>query len=161
MKDYIQIGIEKSIRDTAMLYFGGSAGQQRVPASYLENFDLPLPPKGKQMEISEHIIKRHQIALRLSVSQGLSKKADSKWVDVSRNTFTWQSDENRIPIQYILGFYGYFPSNNPMCTIYVELSKPGLPASGSMAANVFTSIIDQLYNANLESLKDGKEQKEF
>ena len=80
MKDYIQIGIEKGlislnedrswitygyqkkerkvflhmgcVRDTAMLYFGGSAGQQRVPASYLENFDLPLPPKEKQMENS-------------------------------------------------------------------------------------------------------------
>lgn len=55
MKDYIQIGIEKSVRDTAMLYFGGSAGQQRVPASYLENFDLPLPPAKKQMEITHHI----------------------------------------------------------------------------------------------------------
>lgn len=52
MKDYIQIGIEKSVRDTAMLYFGGSAGQQCVPASYLENFDLPLPPKEKQLGIA-------------------------------------------------------------------------------------------------------------
>ena len=83
MKDYIQIGIDKGlislnedrsrityvyqmkernlplhmkcVRDTAMLYFGGSAGQQRVPASYLENFDLPLPPKEKLMEIAHHI----------------------------------------------------------------------------------------------------------
>ena len=83
MKDYIQIGIEKGlislnedrswitygyqkkerkvflhmkcVRDTAMLYFGGSAGQQRVPAFYLENFDLSLPPKEKQMEIARHI----------------------------------------------------------------------------------------------------------
>lgn len=105
-------------------------------------------------EKSQEAIRRHQIALRLSVSQGLSKKADSKWVDVSGKTFRWQSDEDRMPIQYILGFYGFFPSDNPMCTIYVELSKPGLPASGAMAAYVFTSIIDQLYSANLESLKD-------
>ncbi len=83
MKDYIQIGIEKGlislnedrsrityvyqkkernvflymkcVRETAMLYFGGSAGQQRVPASYLENFDLPLLPKEEQMEIAHHI----------------------------------------------------------------------------------------------------------
>jgi len=89
MKDYIQIGIEKGlislnkdrsrityvyqkkernvilhmkcVRDTAMLYFGGSAGQQRVPASYLENFDLPLPPKEKQMEIAHHVYQlRHR-----------------------------------------------------------------------------------------------------
>lgn len=83
MKDYLHIGIDKRlislnedssrityvyqkkernvllhkkcIRETAMLYFGGSAGQQRVPSSYLENFDLPLPPKDKQMEIASHI----------------------------------------------------------------------------------------------------------
>ena len=45
----------KCVRDTAMLYFGGSAGQQRVPSSYLVNFDLPLPPKEKQQEIACHI----------------------------------------------------------------------------------------------------------
>lgn len=65
MKNYIQIGIEKCVRDTAMLYFGGSAGQQRVPASYLENFDLPLPPKEKQMEIAHHIYELRQRAKTL------------------------------------------------------------------------------------------------
>jgi len=65
MKDYIQIGIEKGVRDTAMLYFGGSAGQQRVPASYLENFDLPLPPKEKQMEIAYHVYDLRQRAKTL------------------------------------------------------------------------------------------------
>ena len=98
-------------------------------------------------------IKRHQIALRTSVSRGLSKNADSKWMDVSGNVFRWESDFSCTPTQYLLGFYGYFPSNDPVCTIYVELSKSGLPASGSMAAYVFTSIIDQLYSANLKSLK--------
>ena len=65
MKDYIQIGIEKSVRDTAMLYFGGSAGQQRVPASYLENFDIPMPPKEKQMEIAHHVFQLRQRAKTL------------------------------------------------------------------------------------------------
>lgn len=66
MKDYIQIGIEKSVRDTAMLYFGGSAGQQRVPASYLENFDLPpLPSKEKQLEIAHHVYGLRQNAKTL------------------------------------------------------------------------------------------------
>lgn len=89
MKDYIQIGIEKGlislneerswitygyqkkerkvflhmkcVRQTTMLYFGGSAGQQCVPASFLENFDLPLPPKEKQMEITHHVYQlRHR-----------------------------------------------------------------------------------------------------
>lgn len=93
MKDYIQIGIEKGlislnedrprityvyqkkernailhmkcVRETAMLYFGGSAGQQRVPSSYLENFDLPLPPKEKQMEIAHHVYELRQRAKTL------------------------------------------------------------------------------------------------
>lgn len=93
MKDYIQIGIEKGlillnedrsrityvyqkkernlflhmkcVRDTAMLYFGGSAGQQRVPSSYLENFDLPLPPKEKQLEIAHHVYQLRQRAMTL------------------------------------------------------------------------------------------------
>ena len=93
MKDYIQIGIEKGlislnedrsqityvyqkkernvilhmkcVRDTAMLYFGSSAGQQRVHASYLENFDLPLPPKEKQVEIANHVYQLRQRAKTL------------------------------------------------------------------------------------------------
>jgi len=48
-----------------MLYFGGSAGQLRVPASYLENFDLPLPPKEKQMEIARHVYNLRQRAKSL------------------------------------------------------------------------------------------------
>jgi len=43
------------VRDIAMLYFGGSAGQQRVPSSYLENLDHPLSPTEKQMEIEHHV----------------------------------------------------------------------------------------------------------
>lgn len=90
MKDYIQIGIDKGhislnedgsrityvyqkkeqrvvlqtkrVRETAMLYFGGSAGQQRVPSSYLENLDIPLPPKKKQIEIAQHIYDLRQRA---------------------------------------------------------------------------------------------------
>lgn len=55
----------KCVRETAMLYFGGSAGQQRVPASFLENFNLPLPPKEKQVEIANHIYEMRQQAKSL------------------------------------------------------------------------------------------------
>ena len=65
MKDYIQIGIEKGVRDTTILYFGDSAGQQCVPSSYLENFDLPLPPKEKQQEIASHVYELRQKAKTL------------------------------------------------------------------------------------------------
>lgn len=55
----------KCVRETAMLYFGGSAGQQRVPSYYLESFDLPLPPKEKQMEIALHVYELRQKAKAL------------------------------------------------------------------------------------------------
>lgn len=55
----------KCVRETAMLYFGGSAGQQRVSASFLENFNLPLPPLTKQQEIANHIYAIRQQAKQL------------------------------------------------------------------------------------------------
>ena len=55
----------KCVRETAMLYFGGSAGQQRVPASFLENFNLPLPSKEKQLEIANHVYALRQQAKTL------------------------------------------------------------------------------------------------
>ena len=55
----------KCVRETTMLYFGGSAGQQRVPASFLENFNLPLPSKEKQLEIANHVYALRQQAKTL------------------------------------------------------------------------------------------------
>lgn len=55
----------KCVRETAMLYFGGSAGQQRVSASFLENFNLPLPSLEKQLEMANHIYAIRQQAKQL------------------------------------------------------------------------------------------------
>lgn len=55
----------KCVRETAMLFFGGSAGQQRVPASFLENFNIPLPSIGKQVEIANHVYELRQQAKEL------------------------------------------------------------------------------------------------
>lgn len=43
------------VRQTAKLYFGGSAGQQRVANDFLESFNVPLPSKAKQQEIVDYI----------------------------------------------------------------------------------------------------------
>lgn len=40
---------------TAMTYFTGSAGQQRVPKTFLENLTLPIPSRDEQIEIINHI----------------------------------------------------------------------------------------------------------
>ena len=55
----------KCVRETAMLYFGGSAGQQRVSSSFLENFNLPFPSKDKQIEIASHVYAIRQKAKTL------------------------------------------------------------------------------------------------
>lgn len=53
--EYLHIILHmKCVRETAKLYFGGSAGQQRVSTSFLINFNLPLPPLTKQQEIVNH-----------------------------------------------------------------------------------------------------------
>lgn len=55
----------KCVRETAMFYFGGSAGQQRVSSAFLENFNLPFPSKDKQIEIASHVYAIRQKAKAL------------------------------------------------------------------------------------------------
>ena len=55
----------KCVRETAMLFFGGSAGQQRVSSAFLENFNLPFPSKDKQIEIASHVYAIRQKAKAL------------------------------------------------------------------------------------------------
>lgn len=56
--DYIyHILRTKIVRQNAMTYFTGSSGQQRVPKSYLQNLEIPLPDKDKQEAISNEIYK--------------------------------------------------------------------------------------------------------
>lgn len=55
----------KCVRETAMLYFSGSAGQRRVSSAFLENFNLPFPSKDKQIEIASHVYAIRQKAKAL------------------------------------------------------------------------------------------------
>ena len=42
---------DKKFRKAGAKFLTGSAGQQRVPTHYLENFKIPLPPLGAQKQI--------------------------------------------------------------------------------------------------------------
>ena len=54
--DYIyHILRTKLVRQNAMTYFTGSSGQQRVPKSYLQNLEIPLPEIKIQKSISDEI----------------------------------------------------------------------------------------------------------
>ena len=57
--DYIYILFrDKRVLISAMNFFGGSAGQQRVPKVFLENFKIPLPP----IDIQQQIVNVYQAA---------------------------------------------------------------------------------------------------
>lgn len=55
----------KIVRETAKLYFGGSAGQQRVDSDFLKKIILPLPPISKQKEIVDCISNMRNKAKKL------------------------------------------------------------------------------------------------
>ena len=56
--DYIyHILRTKLVRQNAVKFFTGSSGQQRVPKSYLQNLEIPLPNIKKQKYISDEIYK--------------------------------------------------------------------------------------------------------
>lgn len=56
-----------TVRQNAMKHFTGSAGQQRVPKSYLENLKIPIPPIYVQKELTQYLesIKKQVRAKRI------------------------------------------------------------------------------------------------
>lgn len=64
----------------AMSHFTGSAGQQRVPKSYLEELLIPIPEYRKQTEISNHLyqLKDHKVKLFTKVEK-LKRQANEEF----------------------------------------------------------------------------------
>ena len=50
----------RSIREAAKRYFIGSAGQQRVPADFLQGLVIPLPPPGIQRSIVDGVLEKRK-----------------------------------------------------------------------------------------------------
>lgn len=64
----------------AMSHFTGSAGQQRVPKSFLENLEVPLPPLSKQQEIVNHIQElKEDIRLQKAQAEQLKQQAEQEF----------------------------------------------------------------------------------
>jgi type I restriction enzyme S subunit len=65
LPDYLWVLLRlASIRQAAVRYFVGSAGQQRVPASFLEGLEIPLPPIGEQRLIVRNVQKQRSKVAR-------------------------------------------------------------------------------------------------
>lgn len=67
----------KFVRQTAKLYFGGSAGQQRVAVDFLENFNVPLPSVEKQQQIVNYVVNLRNRAKTLR-KEGLAILEEAK-----------------------------------------------------------------------------------
>ncbi|MFQ5830103.1 MAG: restriction endonuclease subunit S [Candidatus Methylomirabilia bacterium] len=61
-----------SFREQATHHFTGSVGQQRVPASFLENYEIPVPPLAEQQRIVRRI---DEIKERLTEVERLRERA--------------------------------------------------------------------------------------
>ena len=57
-------------RKLAEAAFTGSAGQQRVPKQFLENFEVPLPPMALQKKFGEKLKAIHQMTLQRETVAG-------------------------------------------------------------------------------------------
>lgn len=105
---------------------------------------------------SESTLRKVQDMLEKVVSQGLGKKAGSKQFHVSGKTGTAQISQGAGgyksgPMQYLVSFCGYFPSEAPRYSCLVAIRKPGYPASGGgMAGPVFSRIAERVMAGSLK-----------
>lgn len=94
--------------------------------------------------------------LEAVVSRGLGKQAGSRQFHVSGKTGTAQISKGAAgyksgPMEYLVSFCGYFPSEAPRYTCLVAIRKPGYPASGGgMAGPVFSRIAERVMARSLK-----------
>lgn len=84
-------------------------------------------------------------ALLFNITDGLGKPAYSDKVTVAgiQGTTSLTTNEDTTKNKYVVEFCGYFPADNPKYTIFVSISKIGLPVSGGlMAGDVFRKIVN-------------------
>ncbi len=103
---------------------------------------------------SPRTLKLIQEMLEMVVSKGLGKSAGSKQFHVSGKTGTAQVSQGAKgyksgPVNYLLSFAGYFPSEAPQYSCMVAIQKSGTPASSGWSAKVFSKIAERVYAKNL------------
>lgn len=110
----------------------------------------------KESICSSTALKKMQDMLEGVVSKGLGKQAGSKQFKVSGKTGTAQVAQGAGgyksgPMQYLVSFCGYFPSEMPKYSCIVAIRKPGYPASGGgMAGPVFSRIAERVMAGSLK-----------
>ena len=97
--------------------------------------------KGYMPGVSSENVKALQLALSLHVKEGLGKKANSDNVKSCGISYVTATDALN---NYYLSFIGYFPYEQPLYCVYVEMYKDGKPATSNYAAEVYKEISELL-----------------
>lgn len=87
-----------------------------------------------------------QMILEKVVSEGLGKPAGNPMFHVSGKTGTAMVAENgRYGNLHFVSFAGYFPSEHPLYTCVVAITKRGPASGGGMSGDAFGRIAEQVY----------------
>lgn len=142
--------------DISFAKFVNGKNQQITPLQILVFYNA-IANNGKMVKptfhkrdttiIKEQIASKENIAivqqlLMQKVKDGLAHQAYSDKVSIAGEQGTAIVKEDGDNSIYCLQFCGYYPSNNPQCSIIVSLNKKGLPASSGMASNVVKQIVE-------------------
>lgn len=135
---YDAIGYHASSPVQTLAFYNAIAnnGKMVLPQIYKDSTVVISPQIA-----SEKTINDIQDALRMSVTEGLCRKAQADSISVAGYAGTLNIGDNT----FLLDFCGYFPSENPQYCIVVTMCKEGIPASGGvMAGDVFKEIVDYM-----------------
>lgn len=94
-----------------------------------------------------------QEALRLHVTEGVGKSARSELQAVSLNGMNVVSKADSIGSR-TLSFIGYFPSESPKYSIYVECHKNRLPASVGIPSTIARHIAEWITEYQIQTGRD-------
>ncbi len=152
---WMSFGYETQIPPIYMLMFynaianGGKMIKPFIAKQFIENgkvvkeFDAEvINPK----ICKESTLVEIQRMLEGVVINGTAQVVESDYFSIAGKTGTAQIAEGGGYSGYYVSFAGYFPSEEPMYTIFVGLRKPkGVPSGGGMAGMVFKNIAEQTY----------------
>lgn len=139
--------------DISLAKFVNGKNQQISPLQILTFYNA-IANNGKMVKptfhkrdttiIKELIASKENIATiqQLLIQKGLTSKAFSDKVLIAGEqgvAFVKEDGDNTI---YCIQFCGYYPAKNPQYSIIVSLNKKGLPASGGMAGEIVSQIIE-------------------
>lgn len=100
----------------------------------------------KEQICSPATMEKIHFLLEKVVSEGLGKKAGNEKFHVSGKTGTAMVAENgRYGNKSFISFAGYFPSEKPMYTCVVAITKRGYASGGLMSGDVFGRVAEQIY----------------